>query len=156
MKRDKSGTSRPPNGELSAVPRTIDLYGLAPDGGPPLLWKHAMPVMPIDVFERNGRWIRTGYYVIDYMGDAIAVHCGNQYDEDVNVQFVVGEPTAFSVPRAMIETMLLGRVMISAEQQAAILDGKRLNDFFMRGEPLFCSRTASNEEIARRKQKPAD
>jgi hypothetical protein len=109
-----------------AMPQTIDLYGRAVDGSP-MLWQRAAQVEPVTAFERNGRWIRSGHYVIDYNGNATVVHCGNVRDESVSVQFMHED---YIFPRGMIESMLLGRVVVSAEQQAAVFGGRRLSDFF--------------------------
>jgi hypothetical protein len=111
-----------------AMPRTIDLYGRAVDGHP-MLWKRAVQVEPVTAFERNGRWIRSGHYVIDHNGDAVVVHCGNVRDESVSVQFMYEELTPYILPRGMIESMLLGKVVVSAEQQASVFEGRRLSDF---------------------------
>jgi hypothetical protein len=40
------------------------------------------------------------------------------------------ELTPYILPRGMIESMLLGRVVVSAEQQAAVFEGRRLSDLF--------------------------
>jgi hypothetical protein len=111
------------------IPQTIDLYGRALDGRP-LLWKRAVQVVPTTSFERDGRWIRSGHYVINHNGDAIVAHCGNVGDENVSVQFVHEERTPTVLPRGMIESMLLGKVVVSEEQQAAVFEGRRLSDFF--------------------------
>jgi hypothetical protein len=130
MKPDAPGAkSPPPNGETATVPRTIDLYGRALDGRP-RLWKRAMQVVPATVFEHIGRWIKSGHYVIDHGGDAVVVYCGNMRDESVSVQFMHAELTPYVVPRAVIESMLLGRVLVSEAQQAAVFEGRRLSDFF--------------------------
>jgi hypothetical protein len=130
MSSDSSSKNyRAVNRERPAMARTIDLYGRAPDGRP-MLWKNAVQVEPVTVFERNGRWIKSGHYVIDHNGDAIVVHCGNVRDESVSVQFMHDELTPYNLPRGMIELMLLGRVAVSAEQQAAVFEGRRLSDFF--------------------------
>jgi hypothetical protein len=110
--------------------RTIDLYGRASDGQP-MLWKRAMEVVPVTAFERTGRWIRSGHYVISYNGDEVAVHCGNADDDAlVTVQFVHGELTPYVLSREVVESMLLGKVVVSDEQQAAVFEGNRLSDFF--------------------------
>jgi hypothetical protein len=119
----------PSNGKTPIIPRTIDLYGRAPDGRL-LLWKHAVPVVPATVFERSGRWIQCGHYVINHNGDAIVVHCANMRDESVSVQFIHQELTPYLLPRRMVESMLLGKVVVSEEQQAAVFEGRRLSDFF--------------------------
>ena len=131
MKRDASGTeSQPPkNGKTATIPQTIDLYGRALDGRP-RLWKRAMQVVPATVFERNGRWIKSCHYVIDHNGDAVVVHCGNTRDDSVSVQFMHEELTPYVLPRGVIESMLLGRVVVSEEQQAAVFERRRLSDFF--------------------------
>jgi hypothetical protein len=89
-----------------------------------------MQVVPVTAFERNGRWIKSGHYVIDHYGDAVVVHCGNMRDESVSVQFMHQELTPYILPREMIESMLLGKVVVSEEQQAAVFEGRRLSDFF--------------------------
>jgi hypothetical protein len=110
-------------------PRTIDLYGRASDGQT-MLWKRAMEVVPVTAFERSGRWIRSGHYVISHNGEAVAVHCSNAHGENVSIEFVLEELTPYVLPREMVEPMLLGKVVVSEEQQAAVLEGKRLSDFF--------------------------
>jgi hypothetical protein len=130
MSRDASSINfQTVNCNRPAIPQTIDLYGRAVDGRP-MLWKRAVQVEPVTAFERNGRWIRSGHYVIDHNGDAIVVHCGNVRDASVSVQFMHEELTPYILPRDMIESMLLGRVVVSAEQQAAVFEGRRLSDFF--------------------------
>jgi hypothetical protein len=130
MSSDASSMNfRAVNCGLPAMTRTIDLYGRAADGRP-MLWKRAVQVEAVTAFERNGRWIRSGHYVIDHNGDAIVVHCGNVRDESVSVQFMHEELTPYILPRGMIESMLLGRVVVSAEQQAAVFEGRRLSEFF--------------------------
>jgi hypothetical protein len=89
-----------------------------------------MQVVPVTAFEQNGRWIKSGHYVIDHYGDAVVVHCGNMLDESVSVQFTHEEPTLYVYPREIIESMLLGRVVVCEEQQAAVFEGRRLSDFF--------------------------
>jgi hypothetical protein len=49
-------------------------------------------------FERNGRWIESDHYVVDYDGDAIVVHCGNTCDENLSVQFMFEEQTPYYLP----------------------------------------------------------
>jgi hypothetical protein len=72
MSSDSSSKNyRAVNRERPAMARTIDLYGRAPDG----------------------RWIKSGHYVIDHNGDAIVVHSGNVRDESVSVQFMHDELT---------------------------------------------------------------
>jgi len=117
------------NGERPDIPRTIDLYGRGPDGRP-MLWKRAMQVVPVTVFDSNGRWIMSGHYVLNHNGEPIVAHCGNVEDGNVSVQFIHRELTPYSLPRSMIEPMLLGKVVVSEEQQAAVLEGRRLSDFF--------------------------
>jgi hypothetical protein len=130
MRSDSSSQSfQAVNRDQPAMPRTIDLYGRPADGRP-TLWKSAVQVEPVTAFERNGRWIRSGHYVIDHNGDAVVVHCGNVRDESVSVQFMHDELTPYILPRHVIESMLLGRVVVSAEQQAAVFEGRRLSDLF--------------------------
>jgi hypothetical protein len=131
MSSDASSfSSQTINRDRPEMPRTIDLYGRAADGSP-MLWKRAVQVEPVTAFERNSRWIKSGHYVIDHNGDTIVVHCGNVRDESVSVQFMHKELTPCVLPRDMIESMLFGRVVASAEQQAAVLEGRRLSDFFL-------------------------
>jgi hypothetical protein len=157
MNRDARGTSsRPLNGEMPTTPRTIDLYGRAPDGRP-MLWKRAVQVVPVTTFERNGRWIKSGHYVINHNGDAIVVHCGNLGDESVSVQFMHEELTPYVLPRKIIESMLLGKVAVSKEQQAAVLEGKRLSDFFTNHESPSVKRpTIANKGTVRRNPKSSE
>jgi hypothetical protein len=130
MKRDPDPGLRAPRTGTQAVPGTIDLYGRSPENGVPMLWKRAMQVVPVTEFERNGRWIKSGHYVISCDGDAIVAHCGNMGDDNVSVQFMHEGLTPYCLPRGVIEAMLLGKVMVSAEQQASVFEGRRLSDFF--------------------------
>jgi hypothetical protein len=130
MKHDAfDGKSKPPKSDTAILPRTIDLYGRALDGRP-MLWKRAVEVVPVTAFERSGRWIKSGHYVIDHCGDAIVVHCGNLRDGRVSVQVMHEESRPYVLPRGTIESMLLGKVVVSDEQQAAVLERTRLSDFF--------------------------
>jgi hypothetical protein len=155
MMRDAHGASfRPQNGATPEVPPSIDQYGRAPENGHPLLWKRGMQVVPVTAFERVGRWIKSGHYVINHNGDAIVVHCGNTGDESVSVQFMHEEMTPYSLPRRMIESMLLGKVVVSAEQQAAVFEGRQLSDFFaISGSPCLTRPAIASERAARRKPK---
>jgi hypothetical protein len=130
MKHDAPcGDSKSPNSETATLPRTIDLFGRASDGRP-LLWKRAVQVVPVSAFERSGRWIKSGHYVIDHNGDAVVVHCGNVCDESVSVQFMHEELTPYILPRGVIESMLLAKVVVSEKQRFAVFEGRRLSDFF--------------------------
>nr|WP_294528068.1 hypothetical protein [uncultured Rhodopila sp.] len=117
----------------AAMSRTIDLYGRTPDGRPNL-WKRAVLVEPVSAFERTGRWIASGHYVIDHDGVAITVHCANADDGNVSVQFMHDESSSCVLPRSAVESMLLGKVAVSVEQQAAVFEGRRLSDFFADAE----------------------
>jgi hypothetical protein len=130
MKRNAPGESArfPP---LKTPPiRTMNLYGRAPKDGRLVLWKRAAQVVPVNAFERDGRWIKSGHYVIDYNGDAVAVHCGNTTNGGVSVQLMHDELVPYTVDRGTIESMLLGKMVVSEEQQALVSEGKRLNYFF--------------------------
>jgi hypothetical protein len=112
--------------------RTVDLYGRV-ENGRMTLWRRAVQVMPTSAFERNGRWINSGHYIIDHCGDAIVVHCGNIANGLISVQFVLDELLVYEVPRTTIEPMLLGMVVACKEQQAAVLEGMRLSNLFSEG-----------------------
>jgi hypothetical protein len=154
MKSDARGTnSRSADGETPTLPRTIDLYGRTP-GGRPMLWKRAVQVVPATAFDAIGRWIRSGHYIIDHNGDAIVVHCGNMEDGSVSVQFMLDELTQCCLPRETVESMLLGKVVVSEEQQAAVFEGRRLSDFFAGcGSPSVARPTIANQRRVRRKPK---
>jgi hypothetical protein len=111
------------------VARTIDLYGRA-ENSRLILWRRAVQVMPVSAFERAGRWIRSGHYVIDYKGDAIVVHCANRADGRVSIQFMHDEWLIYAVDRSTIEPRLLGKMVVSEEQQAAVCEGRRLSNYF--------------------------
>jgi hypothetical protein len=111
------------------VPQTIDLYGRAQDGSL-LLWKPDAQVVAATALERNGCWIRSGHYVINHNGAAIVVHCGNRGDGSVSVQFMDADLTQQVLPRYMIESILLGKIVVSEEQRAAVSETRRLSDFF--------------------------
>ena len=123
-------TNRTPNGETTAGTRKINLYSCAPDNRRLVLWQYAATVAPISAFERAGCWIQSGHYVIYYNENPIVVHCGNLSDNRVSVQFMVGERTVCPFARSTIESMLLAKVVVSKEQQAAVFERKRLSDFF--------------------------
>lgn len=118
------------SGEEATGAQTIDLFSRALDENHLLLWKYAVQVVPVSAFERIGGWIKSGHYVIDYKGDAIVVHCGNRPDRRISVQFMVGEPVVYAAVCSAIEPMLLGRVVVSKEQQAAVFERRRLRDLF--------------------------
>jgi hypothetical protein len=115
--------------------RTIDLFGCAADGRP-VLWKQAMRVAPVSAFGFIGCWIACGHYIIDYKGNAIVVHCANLSDKRISVQFLLGEPVAYAAARHTVEPMLLGKVIVSAEQQAAVFEQRRLSNLFKDKESL--------------------
>jgi hypothetical protein len=116
-------------GEGPAIPRTIDLYGRAMDGHP-VLWKRDVQVVPLTEFELEGRWIKSGHYVINHNGTAVVVHCGNRQNTSVSVQFMSAGLAPCSLPRSLVESMLLGKMVVSEEQQAAVFEGARLSDLF--------------------------
>ena len=111
-------------------PRTIDLYSLPREHGRPTVWKRAMRVMPVNSFGTGAGWIRSGHYIIDYNGDAIAVHCANTDDGTISVQFMQTARTPCCLPRAIIESMLLGRVLACEELQSEVLEGERMSDLY--------------------------
>ncbi len=108
-------------GKQPPIPRAVDLYGCGIDGRP-MLWQHAEQVLPVTTFERNGRWIKNGHYVNQHNGDAVVVHCANMLNENVSVEFMHTELTPRILPRAVIGSMLLGKIMILEEQQAAVFE----------------------------------
>jgi len=121
--------SAPANRQPAVLPRTIDLFGRASNGRP-MLWKRAVPVDPVAAFECRGRWIASGHHVIDHKGDATVVYCGNTDDGKVSVQFMRNETAPYVLHRRMIESMLLGRLSVPEELQAAVFEGRHLGDFF--------------------------
>jgi hypothetical protein len=155
MTRGPRGSSpMPPNGQTPALVRTLDLYRRAPGNTPPVLWRCAVQVVPVDAFERYGRWIKSGHYLIDYKGHAIVVYCGNMSDDNISVQFVDEELTPYSFPRDIIESMLLGKVLASEEQRASEFEGKRLSDFFNSDGMPSSPPTSSDDPAVLRRRKP--
>jgi hypothetical protein len=129
MKHDAlGGESIPPDCETANTPRAIDLYGRALEGRP-MLWKRAVQVVPVTAFERSGRRIKSGHYVIDHYGDAVVVHCGNMRDKSVSAQFMHAVLTPYVLPRGTIESMLLGKVVVSEEQRGRCFRGKAADRF---------------------------
>jgi hypothetical protein len=64
----------------------------------------------------------SGFYVIDYLGDAITVHCATLTDERIGVQFMSGPKNAHAVALDSVEPMLLGKMVMSQQQQTALLE----------------------------------
>jgi hypothetical protein len=95
------------------------LIGLTDDGRM-VLWSTG-DVQPISKFPLQGSWIVSGHYVIDWKGHAITVHCGNMTDGNVSLLFMCSGQGTYSVPRAHVEQMLLGRVVPDPEVEAEIL-----------------------------------
>lgn len=116
-RRNLKPAGAPPPLPASPAIRTTDLYGRTADGRLEL-WDRARPVLPVTAFERDGPWIKSGHYVIDHEGDAVTVHCGNMTDGSVSVQFMCAAlRSSRSVPRNEIEPLLLGRVVVTAEDR---------------------------------------
>ena len=106
-----------------------------------------MQVVPLNAFERIGRWIKSGHYVIDHNGDAVVVHYGNMTNGHISIQFMSSMLTPCSVAHGTIESMLLGKVVVSKEQQAAVFEGKRLSDLF-EDEVMLINKPDSSDKIA--------
>lgn len=107
----------PPRLPESSVIRRMDLYGRTPDGQLKL-WDRDRPVLPVSRFEMDGPWIKGGHYVIDDEGEAVTVHCGNMTNGNVSVQVMCGALTSRSMPRRLIEPLLLGWVVRIEEDEA--------------------------------------
>ena len=122
--------ARPPAIDRAPVPRTIDLYSRAPNNSLMAVWSRAAEVIPVSAFERVGCFIVSGYYVIDYFGDAIVVHCANISSDRISVQFMLGEKIAYSSALRTIEPMLLGKVIMSEGQRVAVFELRRQSNFF--------------------------
>lgn len=108
--------SRPPLLPASPAIRTMDLYGRTDDGRLKL-WDRARLVLPVTAFELDGRWIKDGHFVIDDKGDAVTVHCGNMANGNVSLLFMCSNAGFRSVPRSEIEPLLLGMVVVTAEDR---------------------------------------
>ena len=89
--------------------RTMDLHGIGKDGCL-YLWRASADVLPVSRFERRGGLIVSGHYVIERDGRAVTVHCGNQTDGRISLQFMCGSGT-MALSLAEVESMLLGRVV---------------------------------------------
>jgi hypothetical protein len=113
----------------SSVAVTMDLYGRTGDARL-MLWKRAAQVVPTNAFERNGRWITSGHYVIGHYDNVIVAHCGNVAEGVVSVQFMHDELQIYEVRRCTIEPMVLGKMVVSEEQQASVVEGRRLSTLF--------------------------
>ncbi len=106
--------SKPPNLPASSTIRRMDLYGRTPDGRLKL-WDRDRPVLPVTSFELDGPWIKSGHYVINDNSDAVTVHCGNMTSGNVSVLTMCGGLGSRSVPRKVIEPLLLGWVVRTEE-----------------------------------------
>jgi hypothetical protein len=137
------GNVHPP--DLKTPPHTIDLYSRARADGPLVLWKRAIQVVSLNTFECIGRWIKSGHYVINHKGDVVVVHCGNTTDGHVSIQFMDSEAMPCSVARSTIEPMLLGKVVVSEEQQSAVFEGKLLSNFF-EDEAMLTNKSAQRQK----------
>jgi len=102
----------------AAPDRTMELIGLTEDGRM-VLWQTGN-VQPISALPRDGIWIKSGHYVIDWNGNAITVHLGNYADGRVSLQFMCGAPKAVPIAREDIEPLLLGMVIPDTELEAQI------------------------------------
>lgn len=100
--------------------RTMDLLGIGKDGQL-YLWDAAQQVQPVSTFERRGTGIVSGHYVIEHLGTAITVHCGNLTDGRVSIQYMCGGLECLYLARKHVEPMLLGKVIPDPVQQAGIL-----------------------------------
>jgi hypothetical protein len=101
----------------SPAVRMMDLYGRPESGGPRAIWQRDAQVVPVSAFETDGRYIVSGHYVIDHNGAAVVVHCGNYVDGTVSLLFMRGDSGSRSVPRAEIEPLLLGKVVVDKAAQ---------------------------------------
>ena len=90
--------------------RNMDLHGIGKDGCL-YLWRASADVLPVSRFERRGGLIVSGHYVIERDGRAVTVHCGNQTDGRISLQFMCGGVGTMALSRADVEGMLLGRVV---------------------------------------------
>jgi hypothetical protein len=101
--------------------RTTELIGVDEDGVMSL-WSVG-EVRPITAFRTTdeGRWIKSGHYVIDWKGHAITVHCGNLINGGVSVLFMCSAGNGTSMTRAEVEAMLIGEVVPDPKIEANIL-----------------------------------
>jgi hypothetical protein len=102
----------------SAEPRMTELIGLDEDGNM-ALWDTGN-VQPVTAFEVDGRWIKSGHYVIQWKGHAITVHCGNTAGGLISVQFMCSRNWTIYLPRPEVEAMLLGKVLRDPEHVARL------------------------------------
>ncbi len=100
--------------------RTMDLLGIGKDGQL-YLWDAAQQVRPVSTFERSGSGIVCGHYVIEHLGAAITVHCGNLTDGRVSIQYMCGGLPDLYMGRKFVEPMLLGKVVKDPVKEAEIL-----------------------------------
>lgn len=100
--------------------RTMDLLGIGKDGHL-YLWDAAQQVRPVSTFERRGSGIVCGHYVIEHLGAAITVHCGNLADGRVSIQYMCGGLESLYLARKYVEPMLLGKVIQDPVKEAEIL-----------------------------------
>jgi len=115
--------------KVSTGPREMELIGVDEDGQMSL-WDTGL-VQPVSAFEttEGGQYIESGHYVIEWKGHAITVHCGNRTDGTVSILFMCSGGGSFSMQRAEVEAMLLGKVIPDPIVQAEIREGlKRLTE----------------------------
>ncbi len=107
--------------KLPAFPtRTMDLLGIGKDGQL-YLWDAAQQVRPVSTFERSGSGIVCGHYVVELLGAAITVHCGNLADGRVSIQYMCGGLETLHLARKFVEPMLLGKVIQDPVKEAEVL-----------------------------------
>jgi hypothetical protein len=102
--------------------RTTELIGMDIDGQM-YLWDTGK-VRPVTAFEDDGRFIKSGHYVIHWEGHAITVHCGNALVGrrwKVSVQFMCSRGPELYMARAEVEAMLLGEVVRDPKAEERIL-----------------------------------
>jgi hypothetical protein len=106
-----------------AAPRKTELIGLTDDGRM-VLWDTGM-VRPISRFESDGRFIKSGHYVIEWKGHAITVHCGNQMRGarwGIGVLFMCSDATSVFMDQAEVEPLLIGEVVRDPESERRIVE----------------------------------
>jgi hypothetical protein len=101
--------------------RTTELIGMDIDGQM-YRWDTG-EVRPVTAFEDDGRFIKSGHYVIQWEGHAITVHCGNMLvgRRWVSVQFMCSRGPVLYMARAEVEAMLLGEVVRDPKAEEGIL-----------------------------------
>jgi hypothetical protein len=115
----KRGKARSPVPFASA--RQLDLIGCN-EAGEMRIWDTGY-VEPVSRFQNYADGcVHSAYYVIQWRGHAVTVHCGSNHDHSVCVLFMCGGGYSLDMSSADAEAMLLGRVVPGKVQPGTSLN----------------------------------